>query len=114
MVEFRIGILVLTGTSFATGFEGGPVFSLLFIGRTPRTGIIGNSNVYPTRCRSECWNGRCCMCCFSFQLTISLLPGLLGRQTDLLPVTGIGTVTGLIISKALTPLLPKRGIQSEH
>lgn len=42
MVAFRLGILVLmmlfrvllTSTSFATGFEGSPIFSLLFIGCT--------------------------------------------------------------------------------
>ena len=42
--------IVLTCTSLATGFEGGPIFPLLFIGGPVRTCTIGNSNVYPTRC----------------------------------------------------------------
>ncbi|MGB7558731.1 MAG: hypothetical protein WBM37_09465, partial [Nitrososphaeraceae archaeon] len=45
-------------------------------------------------------------------LTMALLLGLLGGQTDLLPVTVIGAVTGFVVSKALTPLLPKQGKQS--
>ncbi len=45
-------------------------------------------------------------------LTITLLLGLLGGQTDLLPVIAIGAVTAFIVSKALTPLLPKPGKQS--
>ena len=44
---------------------------------------------------------------FPLPLTIALLLGLLGGQTDLLPVIVIGAVTGFIISKAFTPLLPK-------
>jgi hypothetical protein len=41
-------------------------------------------------------------------LTVALLLGLLGGQPDLLPVIVIGAVTGFLVSKALTPLLPKR------
>ncbi len=37
-----------------------------------------------------------------------LLLGLLGGQPDLTPVIFIGSV----LSKALTPYLPKRGVQS--
>ena len=40
--------------------------------------------------------------------------GFLGGQTDLLPVIVIGAVTGFIISKALTPLLPKLGMDSQN
>ena len=50
---------------------------------------------------------------FPLPLTIALLIGLLGGQTDVLPVIVIGAVTGFIISKAVTPLLPKRAKQSE-
>ena len=39
--------------------------------------------------------------------TITLLLGLLGGQPDLLPVIAIGAVTGMLVAKALTPLLPK-------
>ena len=31
----------------------------------------------------------------------------MGGQTDLLPVIVIGAVTGFVVSKAITPLLPK-------
>ena len=40
-------------------------------------------------------------------LSVTLILGLLGGQVDLLPVIAIGAVTGLLVSKALTPLLPK-------
>jgi hypothetical protein len=36
----------------------------------------------------------------------------MGGQTDLLPVVAIGAVTGILVSRALTPLLPKQGKQS--
>ena len=36
----------------------------------------------------------------------------MGGQPELLPVIVIGAVTGFIVSKAVTPLLPKRGLQS--
>jgi hypothetical protein len=45
-------------------------------------------------------------------LTFAMLLGLFGGQTDLIPVIVIGAVTGFIVSKALTPLLPKHGAQS--
>jgi H+/Cl- antiporter ClcA len=41
-------------------------------------------------------------------LTISLLLGLLGGQTDLLPVIVIGAVTGFLLSKGISPLLQQR------
>jgi H+/Cl- antiporter ClcA len=46
---------------------------------------------------------------FPLPLTITLMLGFMGGQTDLLPVVAIGAVTGFILSKALTPLLPKQG-----
>jgi H+/Cl- antiporter ClcA len=45
-------------------------------------------------------------------LTTALLLGLFGGQTDLIPVIVIGAVTGFILSKALTPLVQKRGVQA--
>ena len=70
---FGIGILLLmifvkillTSTSFASGFEGGPIFPLLFIGGTLRTGTNRNSNVYPTGRRSACRDGWCSKCCIA-------------------------------------------------
>ena len=44
-------------------------------------------------------------------LTMALLLGLFGGQTDLIPVIVIGAVTGFIISKAFTPLLQKHTAQ---
>jgi H+/Cl- antiporter ClcA len=44
---------------------------------------------------------------FPIPLTVTLLLGLLGGQPDLLPMIAIGAVTGFMVSKALTPLLPK-------
>jgi hypothetical protein len=49
---------------------------------------------------------------FPIPLTLALLLGLFGGQTDLIPVIVIGAVTGFIVSKALTPLLPKPRAQS--
>ena len=99
--------MLLTGTSFATGFEGGPIFPLLFIGGTLRTGPIRNSNIHSTGCGCTCRYGRGACAFLPLPLSIALLLGLFGGQTDLIPVIVIGAVTGFIVSKALTPLLPK-------
>ena len=44
---------------------------------------------------------------FPIPLTLALLLGLFGGQTDLIAVIVIGAVTGFIVSKAVAPLLPK-------
>ena len=49
---------------------------------------------------------------FPLPLTIALLLGLMGGQTDLLPVIVIGAAIGFLLSKAITPLLPKPDAQS--
>ena len=49
---------------------------------------------------------------FPLPLTMALLLGLMGGQPDLLPVIVIGAVIGFLVSKALTPLLPKRKAKS--
>jgi predicted lipid-binding transport protein (Tim44 family) len=57
--------------------------------------------------------GMAAVACAVFPLlTISLLLGLLGGQIDPLPMIVISAVIGFIISKAITPFLPKRGLQS--
>ena len=117
---FGIGILllmmlakiVLTCKSLATGFEGGPIFPLLFIG-----GIVGLAlseilTFIPQGVGVTAGMAGVACAAFPLPLTIALLIGLLGGQTDLLPVIVIGAVTGFIISKAVTPLLPKRAEQS--
>lgn len=118
---FGIGLLllmmlvkiVLTSTSFATGFEGGPVFPLLFIGGTLGLALSEILTFIPQGVGVTAGMAGVACAAFPLPLTIALLLGLLGGQTDLLPVIVIGAVTGFIVSKALTPLLPKRGIQSD-
>lgn len=45
-------------------------------------------------------------------LTTALLLGLFGGQIDLIPVVVVGAVTGFILSRVLTPLVQKRGVQA--
>ncbi|MGB8160502.1 MAG: chloride channel protein [Nitrososphaeraceae archaeon] len=117
--SFGIGILLLmmlvkillTGTSFATGFDGGPIFPILFIG-----GVLGQllSEVltFIPQGVGVLAGMAAAACAFlPLPLTIALLLGLFGGQTDLLPVIVIGAVTGFIISKAFTPLLQKHTAQ---
>jgi H+/Cl- antiporter ClcA len=113
--SFGIGILLLmmlvkillTGTSFATGFVGGPIFPVLFIG-----GVMGQvlSEVLPfipqgVGVLAGMAGATCAL--LPLPLTIALLLGFFGGQTDLIPVIVIGAVTGYVISKAVTPLLQK-------
>ena len=116
---FGIGILLLmmlvkillTSTSFASGFEGGPVFPLLFIGGTLGLALTEILTFVPQGVGVLAGMAGVACAAFPLPLTISLLLGLMGGQTDLLPVIAIGAVTGFIVSKALTPLLPKQGKQ---
>lgn len=113
---FGIGLLLvmmlvkalLTSTSFATGFEGGPVFPLLFIGGTLGLTISQILTFIPQGVAVTAGMAGVACAVFPLPLTIVLLLGLLGGQTDLLPVIVIGAVLGFIVSKALTPFLPKR------
>jgi H+/Cl- antiporter ClcA len=117
---FSIGLLLLmmlvkaflTSTSFATGFEGGPIFPLLFIGGTMGLAISKILTFIPQGVGVTAGMAGVTCAIFPIPLTIILVLGLLGGQPDLLPEIVIGAVTGLIISKALTPYLPKRGVQS--
>jgi H+/Cl- antiporter ClcA len=117
---YGIGILLLmmlvkaflTSTSFATGFEGGPVFPLLFIGGTMGLAISQILTFIPQGVGVMAGMAGVACAAFPLPLTVALLLGLMGGQPDLLPVIVIGAVTGFIVSKALTPLLPKRGMQS--
>ncbi len=117
---FSVGLLLLmmfvkallTSTSFATGFEGGPIFPLLFMG-----GILGLAlskilTFIPEGVGVTAGMAGLACAAFPLPLTIILLLGLLGGQPNLTPVIVIGAVTGFILSKALTPLLPKRAMQS--
>jgi H+/Cl- antiporter ClcA len=103
---------VLTSTSFATGFEGGPVFPLLFIGGTLGLALSKILTFIPQGVGVTASMAGAACAAFPLPLTITLLLGLMGGQSNLLPVIAIGAVTGYIVSKALTPLLPKYGMQS--
>lgn len=117
---YDIGILLLmmlvksllTSTSFATGFEGGPIFPLLFIGGTMGLAISKILIFIPQGVAVTAGMAGVACAVFPIPLTIAIFLGFLGGQPDLLPVVVIGAVTGFIISKALTPYLPKRGVQS--
>jgi H+/Cl- antiporter ClcA len=99
---------LLTSTSFASGFDGGPVFPLLFIGGTLGLAISQILTFIPQGVAVTAGMAGVACAGFPIPLTVALLLGLLGGQPDLLPVIVIGAVTGFLVSKALTPLLPKR------
>src|SRR5437016_157924 len=99
---------LLTSTSFATGFDGGPVFPLLFMGGTLGLAISQVLTFIPQGVGVLAGMAGVACAGFPIPLTVTLLLGLLGGQTDLLPVIAIGAVTGFLVSKALTPLLPKQ------
>jgi H+/Cl- antiporter ClcA len=115
---FGIGLLLLmivvkallTSTSFATGFEGGPVFPTLFMGGTLGLAISQILTFIPQGVAVTAGMAGVACAILPLPLTIALLLGFFGGQTDLLPVIVIGAVIGFIVSKAVTPLLPKRGI----
>ena len=54
--------MLLTGTSFATGFDGGPIFPITIYRRYTGTGSIRNSNIHSTGCGCTCRYGSCRMC----------------------------------------------------
>ena len=117
---FGIGLLLLmvivkvliTSTSFSTGFEGGPIFPLLFIGGSLGLAISKGLTFIPEGIGVTVGMAAVACAVFPLPLTIVLLLGFMGGQTDLLPVIVIGAVTGFLISKVITPLLPKP--HSEH
>jgi chloride channel protein, CIC family len=99
---------LLTSTSFATGFDGGPVFPLLFIGGTLGLAMSQVLTFIPQGVAVSAGMAGVACAGFPIPLTVALLLGLMGGQPDLLPVITIGAVTGFLVGKALTPLLPKR------
>jgi H+/Cl- antiporter ClcA len=113
--QFSIGILLvmllvkilLTSTSFATGFEGGPIFPLLFVGGTLGQVLSGVLTFIPQGVGVLAGMAGATCAFLPIPLTVALLLGLFGGQTDLIPVIVIGAVTGYIISKILTPILQK-------
>jgi H+/Cl- antiporter ClcA len=103
---------LLTSTSFATGFEGGPIFPLLFIGGALGLAISKILAFIPEGVAVTVGMAGVACAVFPLPLTIALLLGLMGGQTDLLPVIVIGAAIGFLVSKAITPLLPKPRLQS--
>ena len=104
---------LLTSTSFATGFEGGPIFPSIFIGGTLGLAVSKILTFIPEGVAVTAGMAGVACAIFPLPLTMILLLGLLGGQPDLMPVIVIGAVIGFLISKALTPLLPKRKARSE-
>jgi H+/Cl- antiporter ClcA len=99
--------ILLTSTSFATGFVGGPIFPLLFVGGTLGQVLSGVLTFIPQGVGVLAGMAGATCAFLPIPLTIALLLGLFGGQTDLIPVIVIGAVTGYIISKTLTPILQK-------
>jgi H+/Cl- antiporter ClcA len=117
---FGIGLLllfvlvksVLTSTSFATGFEGGPIFPSLFIGGALGLALTKILPFIPEGVGVTAGMAGVASAIFPMPLTMILLLGFMGGQTDLLPIIVIGAVIGFLVSKVLTPLLPKPGARS--
>src|SRR6476620_2075615 len=113
--SFGIGILLLmmfvkillTGTSFATGFDGGPIFPILFIGGTLGQALSGVLTFIPQGVGVLAGMAGAACAFLPLPLTMAMLLGFFGGQTDLIPVIVIGAVTGFIISKAFTPFFQK-------
>ena len=99
--------MLLTSTSFASGFDGGPIFPLIFIGGTLGLAISQVLTFIPQGVGVTAGMAGVGCAILPLPLTVALFLGLLGGQPDLLPVITIGAVTGLLVSRVLTPLLPK-------
>jgi H+/Cl- antiporter ClcA len=98
---------LLTSTSYATGFDGGPIFPLLFIGGTLGLAISQGLTFIPQGVGVTTGMAGVASAVFPIPLTVALLLGLMGGQPDLTPVITIGAVIGFLTAKALAPLLPK-------
>ena len=100
---------LLTSTSYATGFDGGPIFPLLFIGGTLGLAISQGLKFIPQGVGVTAGMAGLASAVFPIPLTVALLLGIMGGQPDLLPVITIGAVIGFLTAKGLAPLLPKPG-----
>jgi H+/Cl- antiporter ClcA len=98
---------LLTSTSFATGFDGGPIFPLLFIGGTVGLAMSKILPFIPQGVGVSAGMAGVAAAGFPIPLTVALLLGVFGGQLDLLPVVTLGAVIGFLVGKALTPMLPK-------
>ena len=100
--------ILLTGTSFATGFDGGPVFPFIFMGGTLGLAIHGIFPFIPESVALTATMAAIPSALFPLPFSMILLIGLMGGQPDLLPVIGMGGIFGFVTAKALAPMLPKR------
>ncbi len=98
---------LLTGTSFSTGLDGGPIFPFLFMGGTLGLAISQILPFIPQGVGVTTGMAAVVSALFPIPLTAALLLGVLGGQPDLLPTITIGAVVGFLTGKALAPLLPK-------
>ena len=105
---------LLTSTSFASGFDGGPVFPLLFMGGTLGLAIFQVLTFIPQGVGVTAGMAGVACAILPLPLTVALLLGLLGGQPDLLPVIVMGAVTGLLVSKVLTPFCRNRKAHSRQ
>ncbi len=99
--------VLLTSTSYATGFEGGPIFPLIFIGGTLGLAISKIFPFIPQGVGVTTGMAGVASAVFPIPLTVALLLGFMGGQIDLAPTITIGAVIGFLSAKALAPLLPK-------
>jgi len=112
---YGVGILILmllvkallTSISFATGFDGGPIFPTIFIGGTLGLAISKVLLFIPEGVAVTAAMAGVCSAFIPIPITMILLLGLMGGHLDLLPTIAIGALTGFVVSKALTPMLPK-------
>jgi len=99
--------VLLTSTSYATGFDGGPIFPLLFIGGTMGLAISQIFPFIPQGVGVTTGMAGLAGAVFPIPLTVAILLGFLGGQIDLTPTITIGAVIGFLTARALIPLLPK-------
>jgi H+/Cl- antiporter ClcA len=104
--------VLLTSTSFAIGFDGGPLFPLIFIGGTLGLAISQILAFIPQGVGVTAGMAGVTAAAFPIPLTVTLMLGMLGGQPDLMPAIAIGAVTGFVVSKALASYLPKPHAQS--
>jgi H+/Cl- antiporter ClcA len=98
---------LLTSTSFATGFDAGPIFPLLFIGGTLGLAISQVFAFIPQGVGVTAGMAGLACAVFPIPLSIAMLLGFMGGQIDLAPVISIGAIIGFLTARALAPLLPK-------
>lgn len=98
---------LLTSTSFATGFDGGPIFPLLFIGGTLGLAISQAFAFIPQGVGVTAGMAGVASAVFPIPLTVAMLLGFMGGQINLVPVITIGAVIGFLTARALARLLPK-------